>query len=95
GYVRSRYAGRSSAYLNADVRIRLIPFRTYLFPAYLGLLGFYDQGRVWTDGETSDTWHSSYGWGVWMDPFAMAVVNFTYAISKEEKLYSVGLGFLF
>lgn len=95
GFLRGRYSGRSAVYMNADVRITLLSFRTYLFPAHFGILGFYDQGRVWNDDETSDTWHNGYGGGVWMSPFGMAIVNLTYAISKEEKLYTVSLGFLF
>lgn len=95
GYVRGRYAGRSSVYFNADLRIKLISFRTYLFPARFGVLGFYDQGRVWVDDETSNIWHSSYGYGIWLNPFGKAIVNLTYGISKEEKLYTLNIGFLF
>ncbi|MEP7171272.1 MAG: BamA/TamA family outer membrane protein, partial [Bacteroidota bacterium] len=95
GYLRGRYSGRSVAYLNAELRIKLLTFHTYLFPGRLGILGFYDQGRVWNDHETSNTWHSGYGGGFWISPFALAIINVTYAVSKEEKLYSVGLGFSF
>ncbi len=95
GYLRNRYSGRTSAYINTDLRIKLWGFRTYLFPAHFGLLGFYDQGRVWNDNENSNVWHNSYGGGIWFDPFGKAVVNLTYGISKEDKLFSVGIGFLF
>lgn len=95
GYLRGRYSGRTTAYLNADLRIRLIGFKTYLFPAHFGILGFYDRGKVWTDNEESSVWHSAYGGGLWIDPFGMTVINLTYAIAKEEKLFSLGLGFLF
>jgi hypothetical protein len=95
GYLRGRYAGRSTVYMNADLRVPLLRFHTYLFPGFAGVLAFYDQGRVWNDNETSDTWHSGYGGGVWMSPIGMAIVNFTYAVSKEEKLFTVSLGFLF
>jgi len=95
GYLRNRYSGRSAAYLNTDLRIKLFRFKTYLFPAHFGILGFYDVGRVWADGEKSSTLHSGYGGGLWIDPFGRAVINFTYAFSKEEDLLTVGIGFLF
>jgi hypothetical protein len=95
GYLRGRFAGRSVVYTNVDLRIPLLKFHSYLFPGFGGVLGFYDQGRVWNDNETSNTWHSGYGGGVWLSPMGMAIVNFTYAVSKEEKLFAVSLGFLF
>jgi len=95
GYLRNRYSGRSSAYLNSDLRIKLFRFRTYLFPAHFGILGFYDVGRVWADSEKSTTWHDGYGGGLWLDPFGRAVINLTYAVSKEEELITLGIGFLF
>jgi hypothetical protein len=95
GYLRSRYSGRSCAYLNTDLRIKLFRFRTYLFPAHFGILGFYDVGRVWADSEKSTTWHDGYGGGIWVDPFGRAVINCTYAVSREENLITVGIGFLF
>jgi hemolysin activation/secretion protein len=95
GYLRGQYAGRSAVYFNTDLRIKLISFRTYLFPARFGVLGFYDQGRVWADGEKSNTWHSGYGWGLWLNPFGKAIINLTRGISKEEKLYTLNIGFLF
>jgi len=95
GYLRNRYSGRSAAYLNSDLRIKLFRFRTYLFPAHFGILGFYDVGRVWSDGEKSTTWHDGYGGGLWLDPFGRAIINLTYAVSKEEDLFTLGIGFLF
>ena len=95
GHLRNRYSGRSSAYVNTDLRIKLFRFRTYLFPAHFGLLGFYDVGRVWADGEKSTTLHDGYGGGLWLDPFGRAIINCTYAVSKEESLITIGIGFLF
>lgn len=95
GYLRNRYSGRTSAYLNTDLRVKLFAFRTYLFPAHFGVLGFYDQARVWNEHEASNTWHNSFGGGMWFDPFAKAVINITYGISKEDGLLSIGIGFLF
>jgi hypothetical protein len=95
GYRRTRFAGKSSVYNNTELRIRLGSFKTYLFPAYFGILGFHDIGRVWLNGEETDVWHQSYGGGVWLAPFQQVVVSVMYGISKEEKLPLIRLGFFF
>jgi hypothetical protein len=95
GHLRGRYAGRTSLYFNNDLRIKLFTFRTYLFPAHFGVVGFYDIARVWVDHEESSVWHNGYGAGIWIDPFAWTVFNLNYAASKEEKLITLTMGFLF
>lgn len=95
GYRRTRFTGRSSLYNNTEIRLRLFSFRTYLFPAQVGLMGFHDVGRVWQSGENSDTWHNSAGGGIWLAPFNRAVVSFMYGISKEDRLPLLRVGFLF
>ncbi len=95
GYLRSRFTGKSTLYNNTDLRLRLFSFRTYLFPAYFGLLGFHDVGRVWTPGEDSDTWHRGAGGGVWLAPFRQAVIAFMYGVSKEDRVPLLRVGFLF
>ncbi len=95
GYLRGRYSGESVLYFNTDLRMKLFTLRTYLFPSHFGILGFYDTGRVWIKGEKSTTWHSGYGGGIWIDPFAMTVINLTVAKSKEDTLITLAIGFLF
>lgn len=95
GYLRGRYSGQSVAYFNTDVRMKLFTFRTYLFPSHFGILGFYDTGRVWVEKEKSSTWHTGYGGGIWIDPFAMTIINLTVAKSKEDTLVTLAIGFLF
>jgi hypothetical protein len=95
GLRRNRFSGKSSLYNNTELRLRLLSFRTYLFPAYAGLLGFWDTGRVWLEGEGSDQWHTGYGAGVWIAPFKRTVVSFMYGISKDDRLPSVKMGFFF
>ena len=95
GLRRNRYAGKSSLYNNTELRLRLFSFRTYLFPAYAGLLGFWDTGRVWLEGEQSDRWHTGYGAGVWVAPFKLTVISFMYGISRDDRLPTVKMGFFF
>ena len=68
GYRRTRFHGQTSLYNNLEARLSLGQFGTYLAPVSYGLIAFNDVGRVWTDGETSDTWHHGYGAGVLFSP---------------------------
>lgn len=95
GYASTRFAGRTSAYQNLDLRLKLFNFSAHLATGELGLLGFFDNGRVWTDGEDSDVWHHSYGGGVWVNLFERAVLVGTVGISEEATILGIRLGFMF
>lgn len=95
GYRRDRFAGRSSAYQNTDLRLKLTSFTSYLFPGDIGIHGFVDNGRVWMDGEDSDTWHTSYGGGLWVSPFHTLLIITTFEKSIENNIISFHMNFLF
>ena len=95
GFMRDRFAGRTAFYHNLDLRSRLFDFQSYLFPASVGIIGFFDNGRVWLDDQNSDRWHQGYGGGVWISPFRRAVLTATYSLSDEDELFSINLGFNF
>jgi len=94
GFRRTRFYGQTSFYNNLDLRITLFGFKTYLFPASVGLLGFYDIGRVWLQGEDSDVWHKGYGAGLWITPFESLTLEFDFAYG-EFWIGSFRFGFLF
>ena len=62
---QNRYGGDASVYGNAELRLRITRFFVIL-PGDLGVFGLADAGRVFLEGETSDTWHTAYGGGVWL-----------------------------
>ena len=95
GYRKNRFAGHSKFYNNLELRLRLANFKTYLFPGSLGLLGFYDTGRIWADTGDNDKWLSGYGGGFWISPLKRLVLTFTYTASKEDKLPLIALGWKF
>ncbi|RSK46757.1 hypothetical protein EI293_03570 [Hymenobacter perfusus] len=97
GYRRTRYAGRSSVYGNAEVRIQLFSFNAYVVPGKFGILGLADAARVYTSRDTETglkSLHTAVGGGVWVDILKQAVVNATYSVG-EENLVFVGFDFLF
>jgi outer membrane protein assembly factor BamA len=97
GYRRTRYAGRSSVYANAEVRVQLFEFNAYLVPGKFGILGLADAARVYSRFDTKtgvNAFHTAYGGGVWADILKQAVINVTYSVG-EENLVFLGFDFLF
>lgn len=96
GYRRNRFGGRTVFYNNAELRFRVADFSTYLFPGSFGLHVFHDVGRVWMDNESSRTWHTGWGGGIWLAPVRRFVITASLAHSKEENaLPLVTFGFQF
>ncbi len=60
----NRFAGDASLYGGAELRLQLARVSRAL-ASDLGVLGLVDVGRVFIEGESSRTWHPSYGGGIW------------------------------
>jgi outer membrane protein assembly factor BamA len=97
GWRNNRFAGRTSFYTNAEVRARLFGFSTYVAAGEMGVLGFFDNGRVWTESDEipGRIWHQGYGGGLWVSLFDALVVSGTLGFSKEEESFNLRLGFLY
>ena len=95
GYRRFRCAGESSFYQQTDLRIDLFEWRNYILPSRVGLILFNDIGRVWFEGEDSDTLHHGYGGGLYITPFGRFALNILVANSEEGLLPLLKFGFYF
>lgn len=96
GFRLQRFSGRSKVYNNTEVRARLGNLNLYLVKGSIGILGFHDVGRVWSDGEHSSTWHRGYGEGIWFAPLDKWVIALTLTNSSEEKNFAIlNFGFQF
>ncbi|HEU0064756.1 MAG TPA: hypothetical protein VFQ58_06985, partial [Flavisolibacter sp.] len=96
GFRKQRFAGKTRAYNNTELRWRIGDINAILFPATIGLLGFNDVGRVWAEGEHSTVWHNGYGGGVWLAPLNKFVVSGVVSFSNEEKPLGIAtIGFKF
>ena len=93
GFRGTRFAGRTSAYYNAELRLQLFRFASFLSYGTVGVAAFSDGGRVWTDFESSDQWHRGHGGSVWAYLFNSVLVQASYARSVEEGTFTMGLGF--
>jgi hypothetical protein len=95
GFSNQRFAGDGGAWGNAELRLWLGRYFLVL-PGEYGVFALADTGRVWLDGERSDTWHSGVGGGLW---FAYVERSNTVTIAVARGAEGVGLyvrtGFLF
>ncbi|MEM9997852.1 MAG: BamA/TamA family outer membrane protein [Bacteroidota bacterium] len=107
GYRRTRFAGRTSFYQNAELRARVLRIQTYLTAIDIGVLGFVDNGRVWTEADDTpvdgirvsqsffEGYHLGGGGGLWASFYDQFVLSGTVGTSEEETLVEVGVGFKF
>lgn len=95
GYRKYRFAGKSMAYHNLDLRIKLADFKTYLFPGSFGFIGFHDMGRVWVKNDNSNKWHQGYGGGIWVAPLSRLVITAAYGYGDDGGMPFIGFGFQF
>jgi hemolysin activation/secretion protein len=95
GFNSRRFTGRTGAYHNLDLRLKLFNFTSYLVPGTVGMIGFNDVGRVWQPGESSGRWHHGYGGGLYIMPGDQILIQGTIGISKEATMpyFSVGFNF--
>ncbi len=87
GYRRERFAGRTAASASAELRTKLFDLDAYVLPLTVGVLGFADAGRVWSDfpscaevfGATECVRLSEEGIAVdYEDPFASNEIQLGY-----------------
>lgn len=96
GMRRDRFAGNTAAYANFEVRADLFTSRNAVLPFRLGLIALADAGRVWVDAARNNPlWHHAFGGGIFISPLNMVVLQGTYAVSDDDALVDVRLGFFF
>jgi len=92
---KNRYGGEAAAWGGSELRLRL-GRHGILVPGDLGVFGLADAGRVFVDGESSDTWHTAAGGGVWLS-FARPgnLLAVAVAASRERTALYVSAGFAY
>ena len=94
GYRNNRFTGKSIAFMQSELRINLFRFYGGVAPMKIGILGFFNSGRVFQSNETSNKWHNGYGGGLFIVPLLEEFTIYsTISFSKEESLlFEFGLG---
>ncbi len=88
GFRKYRFYGESMFYNQAEIQF-IRDIQSFLFNGKIGLIAFYDIGRVWQPGELSDTWHYGYGGGIMLAPFNKFSVAVFYGLSRDENDFSL------
>lgn len=92
---QNRYGGDAAAWGGAELRFKLMRAHI-LVPGEIGLTGLADVGRVWLRGETSDTWHSAVGGGLWWSFIRPSnLLSLTVAAGRERTALYLGAGFAY
>jgi len=95
GFRNNRFAGKSYLYQNSELRFKVSNLRNYILTGNLGLFGFFDAGRVYSDNIETNAWHTAYGPGAWINFYNRFLLSAGYGISKEGKYFSINSGFSF
>jgi hypothetical protein len=88
GFWRYRFSGKTSFYQNTELRLSLSKRKNF------GMLGFFDDGRVWIEDEDSKTFHVGYGADC-ISYHLMHWNKFILCKIKEISMIMIKTGFLF
>ncbi len=92
GYFKNRFSGSSMLYASAEMRYKLFKSKSAILPGDVGVLGFFDIGKVGARYQKSQKWHNSYGVGLYFVPFNLVMISAAVAVSEESRLFNFTLG---
>jgi hypothetical protein len=69
--------------------------KTSILPLTMGIYGGFDYGRVWFPGDSSSSWHTSYGGGFFLNGAEIMSATIALFDSDDGLRFSFGLGFGF
>ena len=92
GFRKNRFSGQSILYQTTELRLKLFESKSYIAPGAVGLIGFYEVGRVWVKNESTHKWHNDIGGGFYYSPYNFAIISATIAHSPEDNLFNFSLG---
>jgi len=95
GYRQYRFAGEHLFFNNFETRIKLAQIGSYIAPGQLGMIGFYDIGKVWAEGLNNSKIHQGVGGGVYYAPARIALIQFILGHSTEGWYPYFTMGFRF
>jgi hypothetical protein len=92
---QNRFGGEAAVWGNAELRFNARRFM-FLLPGQIGVFALGDLGRVFLDGEQSDTWHWAAGGGVWVSFVAQRMtLSLAIAASDERTALYFRTGFAY
>jgi outer membrane protein assembly factor BamA len=96
GYHTSRFIGDQILFNNLELRIKLFDFNNYIMAGKMGAIAYNDVGRVWLNGESSNTVHDAFGGGLFIVPYNKVILSAVlgHSITDGQLLY-LAAGFRF
>lgn len=99
GFNSNRFGGDRYLYGNFEGRLKLFKIKSLVLPAEIGIIGFYDTGRVWHESEEQNSdlnnWHKAWGGGAYMFAYDLLTLSANIAQSVEYRFFEFRLGFFF
>ncbi len=96
GFRNERFLGKASFYQSTDLRWNIGKIKRSIVPMSYGILGGFDYGRVWLNGENSQKLHQSLGGGIWINGLNVVTGRITYFKSVDDRArITFGLGYGF
>lgn len=92
GYPRERFLGEGVISGQSELRCYITTINLFI-PARIGVSALSDVGRVFLKSEDSKRWHSTYGFGLWLNILNSFTLNFNVAVSPEVTKYYFNTGF--
>lgn len=92
GFRKNRFSGSGVFYSSFETRVKLFKSTLYYLPGDVGVIGFFDVGKIWMKHQNSRQWHKSYGGGFYYSPFNIVIVSATVGISDEDQLLNFSIG---
>jgi hypothetical protein len=84
GYRNERFLGNAYYSQSSDLRLTIGKIRRTIVPMTYGILGGFDYGRIWLEGEDSKKWHTDYGGGLWLNAVNTITARISYFKSPDE-----------
>ena len=95
GFRYQRFTGKTAYFQNTDIRFSFGRKKTGLLPLSTGIFGGFDYGRVWLPDLPSETWHTSYGGGFFLNGADIISANLAVFNSTDGIRFAFGIGFGF
>lgn len=92
GYRINRFTGRNALVFNGDLRYNFKEFKTGFLPLQMGVYGGYDVGRVWYPNDPFNSWHDSYGGGIYVVASRIVFLDLGMFASEEDSRFGFRFG---
>jgi hypothetical protein len=86
GFNFQRYAGETSAFGSAELRVPTGASLPLLIRWKLGVFGLADAGRVWFEQKSPGGWHTALGGGIWLSSLGQTF-SVAYAHGESNRFY--------